>query len=560
MPTPAIFLILATLLPLACFGLLLAIGRRMGDPLAGWIAAAAAAAGFALSMAATIAWVNGGELAGTTWGPGDKPIELTVRLLPAGAAPASDRGSFGNLNIYIDSLTIAMFNTLTPVAALVCAFGVRFLRGDERFARFFTRLQLLLFSMLGLVLSGNLLQVLLFWELIALAAWLLGRLGPRIGRSRAVVSFIFNRTGDAGLILGLAILFRFLGNATLLQLDRVAVGSLIPGKALTIVSLALLCAAAVKTVQWLQRVPIPAAAVVQSITVCAAGIYVLARVFPLLTPAASLAIAVVGLLGLAIGAILALRERDVMRLLAYSTVSQFGLMFMAIGIGSWVGGLFHLLTHAFFKSLLLLAAGGVVHAAGGEQRLSEFGGLVRKLPISAVFFALGLLAMAGAPVTGGYFSSESIFVHAGALAAARGGFYWLFFIIPAAVSALTGFYMTRCWMLIFWGEPRNQPLHERARERISFWFPLGALAILSIVGGSRLLEIDRFIAQSADETENYCNVARDPASAPFAAFTGQSAGLSEDVGERLFHQYAIWPFAVGIVTGIGIYSRRRILR
>jgi NADH:ubiquinone oxidoreductase subunit 5 (subunit L)/multisubunit Na+/H+ antiporter MnhA subunit len=517
-------------------------------------------------MAATIAWVNGGELAGTTWGPDDKPIELAFRLLPAGAAPASDHGSFGNLNVRIDSLTVAMFNTLTPLAALVCAFGIRFLRDDERFARFFTRLQLLLFSMLGLLLSGNLLQVLLFWELIALAAWLLSRLEPPLGRNlavmrrRAVVSFIFNRTGDAGLILALAILFRFLGNATIPQIDRVTAGSPIPAKALTIVGLALFCAAAVKTLYLFQRFPVPAAALVQSITVCAAGVYVLARVFPLLTPAASLAIAVVGLLGLAIGTILALPERDVMRLLAYSTVSQFGLMFMAIGIGSWVGGLFHLLSHAFFKSLLLLTAGAVVHAMGGERRLGEFGGLLRKLPVSAVFFALGLLSMVGAPFTSGYFSSESIFVHAGALASARGGFYWLFFIVPAAASALTGLYMTRCWMLIFWGRPRNQPLHERARERISFWFPLGALAILSIAGGSRLLEIDRFIAQSADETENYCNVVRDPAAPPFAAFTGQSTGLSEEVGERLFHQFAIWPFAVGIAAGIGVYSRRRIAR
>ncbi len=424
MPTPALFLILATLLPLASFGLLLGMGRRMGDPLAGWVATAAAVAGFALAMTATIAWVNGGELAGATWGRNDKPIELIVRLLPA-----------ADLNVHIDTLTIAMFNTLTPVAALVCAFGVRFLRGDGRFARFFTRLQLLLFSMFALVLTGNLLQILLFWELMALAAWLLCRLGPRTRRRRAVAEFIFNRIGDGGLVLGLAILFRFLGNATFPQLDRAAAGSMIPANALTVAGLAIFCAAAVKTLPMFQRAPIPAAAILQSITVCAAGVYLLARIFPLLTPGVSLTIAVVGLIGQVIGAILALSARDIMQLLAYSTVSQFGLMFMAIGIGSWVGGLFHLLTHAFFKSLLLLTAAGIVHAAGGERRLAEFGGLLRKLPISAVFFALGLAAMAGAPFTGGYFSSETIFVHAGALAAARGGFYWLFFIIPAIASS-----------------------------------------------------------------------------------------------------------------------------
>jgi NADH-quinone oxidoreductase subunit L len=547
-------LILATLLPLATFAMLLAMGRRMGDPLAGWIATAAAAVGFALSMSATNAWFNGGQIAGTSWGAGDKPIELSFRWLPA--AIAGDPRGLDNLNIHVDSLTIAMFNTLTPIAAMVCAFGVRFLRHDQRFVQFFTYLQLLLFSMLALVLSGNLLEIFLSWELLALSAWLLGRTGPSAGNGTSV-SLALSAVSDVQLLVGLGMLFRFLGNATFSQLDRAAAGSIIPPHALNVMGLAICIAAALKVVPLFQRAPIPAAAMFQSITLCAAGVYLLGRIFPLLTAGVSLFIAVIGLLALVVGATLALGGRDVIGLLAHSTVSQFGLIFLAIGIGSWVGGLFHLMTHAFFKSLLVLVAGGVVHAAGGERRLGQFGGLLGKLPVSAAFFAVGILAMVGAPFTGGYFSSRSILVHAGALATARGGFYYLFFIIPAIVSALTGLYLTRCWMLIYWGKPRNQPLHQRARERITFWIPLGALAILSVAAGSRLMEIDRFIAHWGEEAENYCNLVRDPAAAPFAAFTSPWAGLSVDAGERLFHQYASWPMAVGIVVGVGVYSLRR---
>ncbi|HTW95982.1 MAG TPA: proton-conducting transporter membrane subunit [Tepidisphaeraceae bacterium] len=541
MPTPALFLILATLLPLASFGLLLSIGRRMGQPLSGWIACAVTGAGFALSMAATIAWVSGGELAGITWGFGDKPIELAFRILP---------GNFGNLNIYIDTLTIAMFNTITPVAALVCLFGVRFLRDDVRFVRFFTYFQLLLFSMQALVLSGNLPMAFVFWELIALAGFMMS------GREPSMRAFIFFRIGDAALLVGVVTLLRTLGNPTFLQMDRLVAASMIPARALAIAAPALACAALIKSLQFIFQPRLLSAAVLQTVSACAAAVYFLSRIFPLLSQAMGIWIAVVGLAGLIAGALLALRQQDIFRVLGWSTVSQFGLMFVAIGIGSWVGGLFHLLCHAFFKSLLILAAAAVVHATGG-QRLPDLGGLVRRLPVVSVFFAIALLAMAPIPLTSGYYSSQLIFVHVGALAALRGGSYWLFFIIPAVAGALTGLYMTRCWMLIFFGLPRNYPLYERARERTSFWFPLGALAILSLVGGTRLMDIDRFVEQSAEETENYCNAMRDPGTPAFAAFTGPSARLSDDTGERLFHRYAIWPPAVGIAAGLIIYSRRR---
>jgi NADH:ubiquinone oxidoreductase subunit 5 (subunit L)/multisubunit Na+/H+ antiporter MnhA subunit len=300
------------------------------------------------------------------------------------------------------------------------------------------------------------------------------------------------------------------------------------------------------------------------VTFTAAGLYLIARVFPILTPTARMCIAVVGLFSLLVGALMAVVQSDVGRVLACSTVSQFGLMFMAIGIGSWVGGLFHLLTHAFFKSLLILAAGSAIHAAHGVQNLNEFGGLIKKMPLAGVTLAIGLLAMAGAPFTCGYYSNQTILVHAAAIATIHSTnqpLYWLFFIIPAAVSAITAFYMTRCWMLLFWGTPRNRDLHVNVRERTGFWFPLFGLAVVTLIGGSRLLDIRQFIAQAVVETNNYDNAVRDPAAPPFAAFAPDqiSAGnpSAEETAEKLFNRYATWPFSVGIVLGFALYFRRQ---
>ncbi len=595
MPIPALLLVLATLLPLASFGLLLLIGKRMGDPLAGWVATAFAAGSFALSMGAMIYWYNSGQLAGMTWGPGDKPIELTFKWLPFGLPITPDRPGLFQLNLHIDTLTVAMFNTITLVVVLGHAFSVRYMRNDKRFARFFVSLQLLCFSILAFVLVGNLLPVLVFWYLTVLGGYLLvNRLDDQPTRRSAALSFIVKRIGDAGFLLGMGILLHAVGNATLLQLDRwlwpagnpalhLPAGSPISSQALTLAGLALFCGAACRSTLfplhfWLpavSRAPMPAAAIVQSVTLTAPGLYLIARIFPILTPTAKLCIAIVGLLSLVIGAAAALFQRELGRILAYSTVSQFGLMFMAIGIGSWIGGLFHLLTHAFFKSLLILAAGSVIHAAHGEQRLSEFGGLMRKMPLAAVTFAIGLLAMAGAPFTCGYYSNEMILTHAGAFADAsshttRDPLYWLFFIVPTVISAVTALYMTRCWMLLFWGRPRNAELFEKSRERTGFWFPLFVLAVVSLIGGSRVLEIKQFVAQAVVETENYCNAVAEPSAPPFGGFdntwpitaerTSDAVQRFEDVGQKLFNQYAIWPFSVGIVLGFLFYCRRSSIK
>jgi NADH:ubiquinone oxidoreductase subunit 5 (subunit L)/multisubunit Na+/H+ antiporter MnhA subunit len=180
--------------------------------------------------------------------------------------------------------------------------------------------------------------------------------------------------------------------------------------------------------------------------------------------------------------------------------------------------------------------------------------------------------MAGAPFTCGYYSYQTILIHASTIASIRLNqpIYWLFFIIPAVVSGITALYMTRCWMLLFWGKPRNQQLHFAVRERTGFWFPLFGLAVVSLIGGSRLLDIKQFIAQATIETDNYYNAVRDPAAPQFAAFApawaispdqvSDSARSVEDDSERLFNRYASWPFGVGIVLGFVFYCRRSPIR
>lgn len=588
MPMPVLLLLLATFLPLASLGVLLFLGKRMGHPLAGWVATVCAIGSFALSMAGMIAWYNGGQIAGMTWGPGDKPIDLAVKSIPLSSA-AVDMG------VHIDTLTVAMFNTITLIAALVHGFAVRYLAGQKYSPSFFTYLQLLSFSTLGLIIGGNLLEIFVFWQLMALAGYLLigvrhdGSGAPRY----AAKAFVVNRIADVGFLVGMGILFYLVGNVSIVQLDRwlwpggfmngpasasirLPTGMFVSAPMLTFVGIALFFAAIGKSALfplhvWLPdsvAAPIPASALFQSVTFTAAGVYLMARIFPILTPDARLFIVVIGLVTLVMAALIAVAQRDLARVLAYSTISQMGLVMMALGIGSWVGALFHLVTHAFFKSLLFLAAGSVIGSFRGEQRLDQFGGLIRKMPITAVAFAVGLLALSAAPFTCGYYSQEMILTHAGAFSlyaagAAKSHAYWLPFIVPTVISAITGLYITRCWMLIFWGKPRNQALFDSAREHASYWFPLLALAVLSLVGGSRLLDIKVFIAQSAQETENQCNALRDPSAAPFGGFQ-QSWPISldqasdpvrslEERGEALFRRFAIWPFAVGIALGFLIY-------
>src|SRR5712671_4540875 len=382
--------------------------------------------------------------------------------------------------------------------------------------------------MLGLVLGATLLQLFIFWELVGLCSYLL--IGfwyeKKSASNAAIKAFVTNRVGDFGFLIGFGVLFYHVGNVSLPRLWELLgnAGSGLPitlssgvvfsSGLLTVMGIGLFCGAIGKSAQfplhvWLPDAmegPTPVSALIHAATMVAAGVYLVGRIFPILTPDARLFIAIIGLTTLTMAALIAIAQSDIKKILAYSTLSQLGYMIMAMGVGSWVGGLFHLITHAFFKALLFLGSGSVIAAAHHEQEMHQYDGLMRKIPITATTFALAVLAIAGTPWLSGYFSKDMILAHAGgyAVLGAEAGhkWYWLFFVVPSCVAVVTAFYMTRCWMLTFWGKPRNQHLYDHAHEAPLLYIPLILLAIPSIIGG-RYMMVQQLIESSMGEGSRY---------------------------------------------------------
>ena len=573
MPLPVVLLLTAALLPLVSFGVLISIGRRIGNPLAGYVATALVGGSFVCTIAAMIGWYSQSG----TWGYRVAPVVLNVHWLPAGLS--TDTGGWLDVGLFVDSLTVMLFATVTLVATLVHIFSIGYMRADGRYPRFFAYLGLFLFAMLGLLLGGTLLHVLVFWEGVGICSYLL--IGfwyekPQAANA-AIKAFVVNRLADVGFLVGIGVLLWHVGNVAFptlwATLGRAGQGTVpaatISAGWLTVAGLGLFCGAIGKSAQfplhvWLADAmegPTPVSALIHAATMVAAGVYLLARAFPILTPDAKLAIAIVGAVTLTLGALIALAQTDIKRVLAFSTMSQLGYMVLAVGVGSYAGALFHLVTHAFFKALLFLGAGSVIQAAKHEQELPQFGGLIRKIPVTGVTFAVGGLALAGVGFgrfgLSGYFSKDLILAHAGAFAslAARSGkhpAYWLLFALPAAVAYVTPFYMTRCWTLAFWGRPRNLRLHAGAREAPVMWGPLIALAVLAIISG-RLMNVTEMIDGAMVEDTALCRQI-DPAFAGFDTAWAPSAEAATD-GASLLHKWVGWKgFTLGTLAAFAIYA------
>jgi NADH-quinone oxidoreductase subunit L len=628
MPLPATFLIIATLLPLASFVLLVFFGKRMGNPLAGWVATAAIMASFAFAMAAMFLWLpKAGQMyeePGThqkvAWGLNQGPINYPIKWIPIGLANRSEgvgqpHPGFLDVGIYIDSLTVAMFAMITLVATLIHIFSIGYMHEDKRFPRFFTYLSLFCFSMLGLIIGGTILQLFIFWELVGLCSYLL--IGfwyeKKSASNAAIKAFITNRVGDFGFLIGLGILFYHLGNVALPNLwvllggagglDGTAHGFLnVPGVGnissglLTVMGIGLFFGAVGKSAQfplhvWLPDAmegPTPVSALIHAATMVAAGVYLVARIFPILTPDAKLYIAIIGCVTLTMAALIALAQTDIKKVLAYSTLSQLGYMIMALGIGSYIGGLFHLITHAFFKALLFLGSGSVIYAAHHEQEMPQYGGLWKKIPITAATFFIAVLAIAGTPFFSGYYSKDMIIAHAGAFSTwadlhGRSHWYWAFWLMPTIIAYVTAFYMMRCWMLTFAGTPRNKHVYDHAHERPVMYWPLVALAVLAVIGG-RWLNVRELIEGSQREATILCQrIKEDKKFQPFATSwpgdvpkaeqttTGSEgelaaapvAGIAEDHAEHdplahgwhLVEHVVFYAFIVGIGLGFIVYAK-----
>jgi NADH-quinone oxidoreductase subunit L len=306
-------------------------------------------------------------------------------------------------------------------------------------------------------------------------------------------------------------------------------------------------------------------------------VYLVGRIFPVLTPGAKLFIAIIGVTTLTMAALIALAQTDIKKVLAYSTLSQLGYMILAMGIGSWIGGLFHLITHAFFKALLFLGSGSVIHAAHHEQELPQYGGLIRKIPVTGITFGIAVLAIAGFSIAGwgfaGFYSKDMILAHAGAfgyLAESEGlsKGYWLLFQLPTIIAYVTAFYMTRCWMLTFAGKPRNQHVYDHAREAPIMWVPLVALAVLSIIGG-KYLGVRELLQSGIRESTQYCRAIVPKFNGFGTAWPAEASGAEAseatahpeaastpelmEKGHELMHHSVGWAWLVGIGLGVIIY-------
>ncbi|MGA2083142.1 MAG: NADH-quinone oxidoreductase subunit L [Holophaga sp.] len=391
---------------------------------------------------------------------------------------------------YLDPVSLLMVGVVTVVSFLIHLYSAEFMEGDEGYSRFFAYMNLFVASMVVLLLADNLLLLYLGWEGVGLCSYLL--IGfwyqdPANGRA-ARKAFIVTRVGDTAMILGLFLLQRELGTLRIQDLMRQASVQWAAGSPLATAAAALLLGGAVgKSAQlplstWLPDAmagPTPTSALIHAATMVTAGVYLIARMHVLysLAPAVQSAVAVIGAVTLLMAGCSALVQSDLKRVLAYSTISQIGYMFLALGTGSWQGALFHFTTHAFFKALLFLAAGIVIEALGHEHDIFRMGGLRKELPLAFWLFMVGGCSLAGLPlITAGAFSKDFILWQA---LTSRAGGPWLWAAGVAGV-VLTGLYTFRLIFLVFFGN-RTTPVTRRPGRRMAV--PVLVLAVLSIAGG-----------------------------------------------------------------------------
>lgn len=402
-----------------------------------------------------------------------------------------------DFSFVLDQLSLVMLLVVTGVGFLIHLYSVGYMAHEEGYARYFAYLNLFLFFMTTLVLAGNALVMFVGWEGVGLASYLL--IGFYFNRTSAAnagkKAFLANRVGDFGFLIALFLLIANFGTLTFSEVSaKIAACAGWQGGVITVIALCLLLGATGKSAQlplyvWLPDAmegPTPVSALIHAATMVTAGVYMIARLHVLFahSPFALGIVAIVGAATALFAATIGLAQNDIKRVLAYSTISQLGYMFLAAGVAATSAAIFHLVTHAFFKALLFLAAGSVIHALGGEQDLRKMGGLWKKLPVTFAVTTVGVLAIAGIPPFAGFFSKDAI-LYAAFLQGPFGIALWL---IGAATALLTALYMFRLWYMAFLGTPRSE-----AHPHESPWtmlLPLLLLALLSLSGG--WIGIERF--------------------------------------------------------------------
>lgn len=398
-----------------------------------------------------------------------------------------------NIGIKLDQLSTGMMIVVTGIGLLVHIFSLAYMKDDEAKARYYTGLSLFMFSMTGIVLADNFIMTFIFWELVGVSSFLLiGHWYQKDSAADAAKkAFLCNRVGDFGFLVGILMLWGITGHFAFDQMAGGLTNLGVTGSILSVAVLCIFCGAIGKSAQlplhvWLPDAmegPTPVSALIHAATMVAAGVYMLFRlqlslgddIFRELH--ASTVIAWVGGITSLVAALMATQQDDIKRILAYSTLSQLGYMVMAVGLVSGEAGMFHLFTHAWFKALLFLGSGAIIYACHHEQNIWKMGGLLKKMPITSITFAIGTAALIAVPyVTSGFWSKEEI------LAAAYSGDK-LLFGIAVFVAFLTTYYMTRAFVVTFLGKPRGEGADHAHEVGPIMFIPLVLLAIMAIASG-----------------------------------------------------------------------------
>jgi NADH-quinone oxidoreductase subunit L len=490
------------LFPLLGFLILVLAGARLSKPQIAWVGVGSVAVSALLT-----AWLGAEFLNGT--------LQPYSRVLGTWIAVGDLSVPFG---FYLDVLSVTMLFVVTGIGFLIHLYAAGFMKDDPGYARFFAYMNLFVAAMLVLVLADNLLLLYLGWEGVGLGSYLL--IGFWYEESdngyAARKAFVMTRIGDMALLLGMILLFMHLHTFDIQTLMLRATSQWAPGATLPVVAAALLLGGALgKSAQlplhtWLPDAmagPTPVSALIHAATMVTAGVYLIARTHALfaMAPPVQFAVAVIGVLTLLMAGCSALAQTDIKRILAYSTISQIGYMFLALGIGAWSSAIFHLLTHAFFKALLFLAAGAVIFCFHHEHNIFKMGGLRRAMPLAFVSFLIGSAALSGLPFTSGYYSKHEI------LAAAYNVSpnLWLAGCLGAII---TGIYSFRLVFVVFFGI-QPQAVEKRIGWRMSI--VLALLCVLALLGGMLHIPLGSVFTELSSPEQGFSLVSVFTLTAPF---------------------------------------------
>ncbi|NQV96311.1 MAG: NADH-quinone oxidoreductase subunit L [Acidimicrobiaceae bacterium] len=536
---------LIPLLPLAGALVNLVFGRKLGDPRAGWVATLATAGSF---LATVIVYFG---MLGLPAEERNRVVTL-FSWLPVGALKV-------DFALLADPLSVLMALFVTGISTLIHLYAIGYMHGDAKFSKFFLYLNLFVFSMLVLVLGENLLVTFLGWEGVGACSYFLISFWHT--RNSAAVAgkkaFVTNRIGDFGVMTAMFLAFSSLGTLSYGAINESAQSGALAPVTATAIGLLLFVGACGKSAQlplylWLPDAmegPTPVSALIHAATMVTSGVFLMTRMSPILHasfPWAMTVIAVIGGATALFAATVAVAQNDIKKVLAYSTVSQLGYMFLAVGSGAYVAAIFHMVTHAFFKALLFLGSGSVIHGMHHEQDMRRMGALRKVMPITAFTFIIGWLAIAGVPPFAGFWSKDEILLY---VYANNRGLY----VVGLVTALLTAYYMTRQVIMVFYGKAKwsdhsaehgaHGDLTPRESPRVML-VPLVVLALLSTVGGAMQLPFSKnlhflgsWLAPVVEESE------------------AQIHGTWAYQNKYLLLAVAILVAFVGIVASIAVYAK-----